>query len=853
MLDQGNATMNHPLAIRRLWWKEWRQLMPMVIMLPVLTASVLALLALSSLASGTGQWSGISPATVYVLFMVPVLFAIGAGGLLVGQEKETRTLCWLSSLPVSSRDLVRIKLTASLLSLLVIWLFSGTAYMLLSAFDYTVRTEAAECAIWLLYSLYLLLAGFALSWRLKSSLLSLLLVPAAAVIPNLMAHVAEAVRRALVYPPESVHRLDGPGDAVVMACLTLSSAVAWWVAWRNGRQALAAEFANAASLWSRTTDRFRTRSELAGYQSVQSPLSALIWQFARQHRAVLCAATTMLAIAAGSFGLCLAENIATVRWASPGLIILSLLAANWLGVLAFQGDNLQQRINFLADRGVSPRAIWITRHALPVSVLTLFMLSLVVIYVWTAGIDWRLLGENGLIIGLMLTLIALAYFSAQWTGQVIHSPILAAVAAPLVACAAISCAGFAVPALLRAPSWLWIVWGAIPAAATWTMMRRWVDRRFGWSYWFSHSAFLGLYLLLPAIPWCVVVVSEPAMPAQVARELADAAAQYRGRWGEPQELVLSCDKANSVEAFDINEYEDSGPGPIRAIQSLRDSQDAMLKSIGDQIAGWGGPVNAASFRVINYLQTLCVLSRMGTKPNPTGEASIARYRTAMGLLTEISKRLRISDRVIEQDLADHLEIWLLTEVKQPAVVEHLGIPLHRQIVQQIGDQSARQDARRRAVAISWARHQSSTQFGGYNVEPRQADVGMTSLVGERRLSMAIADLWTLANGGAEAATPALFQRIATFWGYAPAEYGIGPTGANLRADDLLCFTPSGVDLSSKLIIASQWFAGWEREAAELLGHMNEANTQGGSTDASGDATAGETNVVERVNEESNQD
>ena len=41
--------------------------------------------------------------------MFPLLFAIGAGPMLVSQEKEQGTLGWISSLPVRPRSIVMSK------------------------------------------------------------------------------------------------------------------------------------------------------------------------------------------------------------------------------------------------------------------------------------------------------------------------------------------------------------------------------------------------------------------------------------------------------------------------------------------------------------------------------------------------------------------------------------------------------------------------------------------------------------------------------------------------------------------------------------------------------------------------
>ena len=59
------------------------------------------------------------------------LAAVGAGALLVGQEKELRTLQWLASLPIAASSIVRVKLGAGLAGLLLLWLFSSLLFALM--------------------------------------------------------------------------------------------------------------------------------------------------------------------------------------------------------------------------------------------------------------------------------------------------------------------------------------------------------------------------------------------------------------------------------------------------------------------------------------------------------------------------------------------------------------------------------------------------------------------------------------------------------------------------------------------------------------------------------------------------
>ena len=91
----------------------------------------------------------------------------------------------------------------------------------------------------------------------------------------------------------------------------------------------------------------------------------LIWQFVRQNQTVLMGIAAMLLVALG-----LLITTPSLDSGRPVLAaFFGLLAASWLGVLAFQGDGVQDRIRFLAERGVSPAKIWWTRHAPPLSLL----------------------------------------------------------------------------------------------------------------------------------------------------------------------------------------------------------------------------------------------------------------------------------------------------------------------------------------------------------------------------------------------------------------------------------------------------------------------------------------------------
>jgi hypothetical protein len=85
--------MNRRTALHALFWKDTRQILPLV-WLQLGLGIVLQLLIMLNRQN---------PFTPQVLLIVgmPSLFALGVGALLVGQEKERRTMDWIRWLAVA--------------------------------------------------------------------------------------------------------------------------------------------------------------------------------------------------------------------------------------------------------------------------------------------------------------------------------------------------------------------------------------------------------------------------------------------------------------------------------------------------------------------------------------------------------------------------------------------------------------------------------------------------------------------------------------------------------------------------------------------------------------------------------
>lgn len=186
-----DSTSTRSAWVPPLLWKEFRQVVPLITAVLLggfgLLLLILVLSALESKKSFSfdrGYW--------YLFLSMPMMYATGVGVLLVGIEKESRSLQWMRSLPISSKQIAWNKLVVAMGTLALVWLIALTAWCAFAsavggdprALDPWVPGQS-DSAGWLLatyflLSLFLSLAGLAFAWRFQSQFLSLaLLVPAA--------------------------------------------------------------------------------------------------------------------------------------------------------------------------------------------------------------------------------------------------------------------------------------------------------------------------------------------------------------------------------------------------------------------------------------------------------------------------------------------------------------------------------------------------------------------------------------------------------------------------------------------------------------------------------------------------
>lgn len=808
--------MNRYLALRCLCWKEIRQVLPLVWMQLILGICFQLLFLLGDNRSSMPR--------ILLFAGMPSLFALGVGALLVGQEKERRSLDWLRSLPIAAADLLRVKLAVGLIALIVVW---GLNLLLLAMFvapRYAWRLPTLPDSwsydpgwefLWPLQSIFFLLAGFATAWTFRSSLVALLTLIPIALLPAAVSLGLHDLYRRFSDSSTIAHDPSPWLWAAVFVALSLWLLVAGW---RRGQRALAAEaFSDKRRSWRRSP--FNPWSETPVWQCPPyAPAAMLVWQFVRQNWTVLLGLAALLLVAVL---LSFEDSRPGGRVALAG--ILFLLATSWLGVLAFHGDSLQERIRFLAERGVSPAQTWLTRHAVPLSLLAIALFALTFLLPGSSQsnpvLDFRSSPS------LLLALACLALFTyavSQAVGQMVRSATIAAISAP-VAAWLLAVYGVFLLTGLGLPLWSLAVLGLLPWLATYLLMRRWMDSRLGLGFWGTHGGLLAIGILAPLIPLGLALAWQPAMPGSVRRPLQDEAQRYGASLSDPRELVL---RFRDSEPGQAPPSQDDKPPP----QSRTEEGQLVCDALATELALDVGPIRFVP-RVTSYLLGEASLARMALQQHGDSPSRRERYCRAVSLLETFVQRLRLSWRLLEQDGADLIEIWLVAELGRPEARTWLTPELYPRVVRTLSDGAARQAARRRAVVLSWAacreqfrRDTPDDRLGGYSWQGRSALYLVNRFTRRRALDYLTWQMLQWLEDGEHQDSVARRQELAKYWGKAELHYGLGTGGKFLRADVPAEFV-FPVEGFSPLAPGGQWHAGWERQARELAQQL-ENNTGG---------------------------
>lgn len=340
--------MNHAI-VWRLFWKEFRVQWQFWIAMAVLTALVqLVILTTASLADRTPWLFG----TALVL---TAFYALGCGATLFATEHETGTFDFQRALPVSSRLLFASKTTFGVVSVLA---FGGTLWLAAALMAGRPWPSAEElqglAGLWGFAAVELFAWGLLFSLLLRGPLMAAILAVSAA---SFFAHIVAG--GPATYMAEQAYRVALPLRAAIVVVVVVADL---WLGLRwfqqpglsLGRLRLPRRPALAASLTA--ADPIRP-SRVMGLQR-------LLWQQWRQSGLLMLAIPILAA-----FWLLPAVSLANRSVptnVAPQLITILCTAVtigfSLLGATVFLADQRRHQFRFFAERGISPRLVWLSRQ-----------------------------------------------------------------------------------------------------------------------------------------------------------------------------------------------------------------------------------------------------------------------------------------------------------------------------------------------------------------------------------------------------------------------------------------------------------------------------------------------------------
>ncbi|MDB2686952.1 hypothetical protein N9Y42_07040, partial [Mariniblastus sp.] len=427
--------------------------------------------------------------------------------------------------------------------------------------------------------------------------------------------------------------------------------------------------------------------------------------------------------------------------------------------------------------------------------------------------------------GFVVAGVLMTFGLAQWLPYWTRSTLIAFCISPVLAIFSLGYIGFLL-SFLSPPWWLVSVSIGISFLATRIMLRPWMDGRTGLKYWLSHSALLAGALVLPFIPLLFTFATYPSMPTALRQELTEEVKDYMpftkgieltipkkrnediyGDYGS-HGLSDSNGDENSVvdsattEAETLDETKDEFVG-------LSDSVSDLIETLERKVTSLRGPVIYSSFlmkAVIKEAQLMSLrINSDNDEPGDRQQEYRERYQRSLILLSKFAIHMRMSDQLMDQEVSDRMERWLVNELELPGRKELFSDEEYSAMVAALADQTGRQKSRRRAVVVAWHRNNLSR----YDMDQGRSDFGGLDTPGIPQKSPAAS--WLVAERNVGRATAALLDyldskppvsdqfpvEILTFWPYGDVE------------------TERTLEISDVRTPAVLWHQDWETKAAQL--------------------------------------
>ncbi len=718
---QSPSLVTGPRLNRWLIWKEMRLLLPLAISVVLMTI----FLAIAQLLAANDRSD--AARIELSLLLIPGLFATGAGLVLVGYERDQGTLDWLISLPPSPRQLILTKMALAAVILAVMWVIAmigvealGTSTHKLSRWrlvdfggNFNGMTPVAY-PLWMAHSLFILAASFYVSWRIRSQFQAILALMVLSCLPMV---ASEMIPWWKMSRPSgwSLWNFEQIGWFVCSLALTpLVGAMAY----RRAIKAFSPQ--SVPRRLPRVTLRLETSA--ATVPLFGSQVAPLVWQSVQSARLLLLLLSTMILI--GALRLVLAVVEASDEESlifALGNSLPVLLAVSWLGVSVFKNDGGVSKIQFLADRGISPTKVFAARHAVPLAIVSVAVI-LYTLLASRAIIRHDDVGTFGLPSMFMVWIVLMIVYSvSQWTSQQIRTLTLSVILAPV--CSALVLNWFQLTYFRwHAPLWTIIVGIALPMLAAWWMMARYMDARDRPLSIVCSIAMVGMMIFLPL--WS----SQPTFTAQAmpgdlrlrlqaegdkALRLAPPAvsltiARFTGdrKQGEKlsiqQSMQLLRTRSEKPEEFIV---------PFDTLQ--QDPRSAA--SI--QVARWANLHQRLMYERVRFEQ-----AAESADDLPQKNGAVAEFANWLDAASIVSQSLRRSVRWGDQEIADRLEIWLVDTLTSDALQPYRTTEFFRGAASRLPDESIRNAARRKAILATRSKYsqtattkRSLTGLGGIQV------------------------------------------------------------------------------------------------------------------------------------------
>tara|TARA_R110002073_G_scaffold108132_1_gene242927 strand:+ start:1857 stop:4271 length:2415 start_codon:yes stop_codon:yes gene_type:complete len=804
MMNANLMNVNRDM-IRGLYWKETRQLLPLVFILVAVGMFLM-------MVWGTTQ-DARNPMADYARslpLVLPALFAAGAGALLVGQEKEQRTLWWLVSMPVVPKQLIGIKFAVGLIGLAVMWVICWILFWIVQSIDggpsrslipYLTFPTVADYVFLHLHSLFLLACGFYTAWRMKSTFASLLAIVPLASIPFVLQSLGYGFRSKWVG-----QRMIDPqsANAVTIGTTSVAILIITWMAYRAAQRALSPREPILVESFPKTISR-ATSSPKAKTNAVRTPyrfvFSSLVWQSVYHNRiAPLAIVFLMMAgTVAGVFAIVAWSDISRIQPFLGLVAFAGLVGVSWLGVFAFTGDGSAARMRFLSDRGVSPTVAWLGRHSIGVWIVSLILLFYTVLSYSVINRWHQHVGP--LPSTAMITLLTFVIYGvSQWISQLTRLLAVSAVLSPVVSIAAaywlIYCA-----ILYDAPLWMILLCGSFPYFASWLQMRRFMDEIRGPMMWTTVVLAVVLFVWLPMVPMQIEIARFPKMSAERRANLLAQAKAVGRVYGYSDPIVLHPFPGESFQS----DFSQKETDRLRIFEQRSFSPSDVFR-IPEVLPGHDGAASIDQHTLYKTL-ALATYAKLEFDSSEKSPEAIEQIGDWFRVLTTIVERLRNSERLQDQDFADRIEIWLRDAIHSDAI-QQIGerdfIETTRSL---LSDRKARYESRRRAVLRSWATRESASAFnglGGYSVSFWAEDMTPVKRAAVyKHFVDAVADatLRMLEAGEAGESTEPMRRELHGLLIGKNVRFEDGPYSDRIRNHPI----------NQQIYPASQWYAAWEVE------------------------------------------